>query len=212
MKNKQISAQQYPGIAPPSGWVPAIGPNLMPMAVYDNVKKNWVGLPIQALIEALVQAEQLSPLGKIDSRNAVTLTVPSGAAVGAYATRKYIEVPADEVWYLSQVQLVTPAQAGGIVVANFRLSPWKDSAATPDADGLPFWAANQGQAAGGTYTAQCSAVASGLFAVGDVIGAPLRLPPSSKLALVAEVTTAALTADCTATLTPFGWKGKRLVQ
>lgn len=212
MKDKQVSAKQYPGTAPPTGWIPAVGPYLVPVAVYDNTKKNWVGLPIQALVEALVLAEQLSPLGKIDSRNAITLTVPTGTAVGAYATRKYLEVPADEVWFLSQVQLVTPAQAGGIVLANFRVSLWKDSAATPDADGLPFWAANQGQAAGGTYVAQCSIASPALSPLGDVIGAPLRLPPSSKLALVAEVTTAALTADCSATLTPFGWKGKRLVQ
>jgi hypothetical protein len=47
-------------------------------------------------------------------------------------------------------------------------------------------------------------------ALGDGIGAPLRLPPGSKLTICAEVTTAALTADRVVTLTPYGWKGKLL--
>lgn len=196
-----------PRILTDRGWV-----NLFPMSVYSNKRARLEALPLEALIEALVRAEQINPQGKIDSRKAITLTVPSGTGVGVYATRKYIEVPDDEVWFLSQLELVTPAQAGGIVLTNFRVSSWPDDAATPDTDGQAFWASNQGQAAGGIYLAECYSFAPAFTALGDAIGSPLRLPPGSKVALCAEVTTAALTADRNVTLTPYGWKGKRLVE
>jgi hypothetical protein len=119
---KQFKALQagYPGVQPPKGWVPPIDTVLRPMGVYDTKSGAWVGLPLQALIEALVQAEYLTPLGKIDSRNAITLTVPSGTGVGLYATRKNIEVPAGEVWFITALDLVTPVQggAGGLTVTG----------------------------------------------------------------------------------------------
>jgi len=202
--------QAYPGITPPKGWVPPIDAVLRLMGVYDNVKGAWVGLPLQAFIEALVHAEQLNSLGKIDSRQVKTLTVPSGTGVGLYATRAYIEVPTTEIWFLSQLQLDTPAQLGGIVLANIRISKWPDSAATPDTDGLPFWATDRGGAVGGSYYAECYGCSPAFAALGDAIGAPLRLPPGSKLAICAQVTTAALTGDRVVTLTPYGWKGKLL--
>jgi len=214
MEVKVLTPQQaypgYPGVAPPKGWVPPVDVVLRTIGVYDNKKGAWVGLPLQAFIEALVQAEQLNSFGKIDSRQATTLTVPSGTGIGVYATRKSIEVPSSEIWFLSQLELVTPAQSGGIVLANVRISNWPDSATTPDTDGLPFWATNRGQAAGGTYVAECYGCAPALFPLGDVIGAPLRLPPGSKLTICAEVTVAALAADRVVTLTPYGWKGKLL--
>jgi hypothetical protein len=209
---KGITPKEYTGARPPKGWVPPLDTVLSLLGVYDLSDGYWKGLPLQAFIEALVHAEQLNSLGKIDSRQAKTLTVPSGTAVGVYATRQYIEVPSDEVWFLGQLELVTPAQSGGIVLANFRVSPWPDTAASPDSDGQAFWAANQGQAGGGIYVAECYGCAPAFVALGDAIGAPLRLPPGSKVALCAEVTVAALAADRVVTLTPYGWKGKRLVQ
>ena len=200
----------YPGVTLPKGWVPPLDAVMRLMGVYDTKKGAWVGLPLQAFIEALVQAEQLNPLGKIDSRQAATLTVPSGTGIGVYTTRKAIEVPTTEIWFLSQLELVTPAQSGGIVLANVRISGWPDSAATPDSDGLPFWAANRGGALGGTYVAECYGCAPAFVTLGDAIGAPLRLPPGSKLTVCAEVTVAALAADRVVTLTPYGWKGKLL--
>jgi len=214
MEEKVLTPQQaypgYPGVQPPKGWVPPLDAVTTLIGVYDNKKGTWVGLPLQAFIEALVQAEQLNPLGKVDLRQVATLTVPSGTGIGVYATRKQIEVPTNEVWFLSQLELVTPAQSGGIVLANVRISTWPDTASSPDTDGLAFWAANRGGAPGGTYVAECYGCAPAFVALGDGIGAPLRLPPGSKLTICAEVTTAALTADRVVTLTPYGWKGKLL--
>ncbi|MDY6916929.1 MAG: hypothetical protein SVP26_03145 [Chloroflexota bacterium] len=212
MNPMQYPAPGYAGVRPPAGWVPSIDePDrtiLRLIAVYDSESGHWVGLPLQALTEALVHAEQLHSVGKIDSRQGTTLTVPSGSAVGVYGTVKEIEVPADEVWFLSQVELVTPAQSGGIVLGNFRVSPWADE---DHAAGQSFWATNQGAAGGGIYVAECYGCAPAFVALGDAIGAVLRLPPGAKLTLFGEVTTAALTADRTLTLNPYGWKGKRLL-
>ena len=158
--------------------------------------------------QPLVHAEQLNSLGKIDTRNQITLTIPNGTAVGVYGTVAELEVPSGEVWFLSQVELITPAQAGGIVLGNFRISGWSDPNV---AAGQAFWANNQGQALGGTYVAECYGCAPAFVALGDAIGAPLRLGPGDKLTLFGEVTTAALTAARTLTLNPYGWKGKRLV-
>ncbi len=200
----------YPGVQPPKGWVPPLGQWLTLLGVYDNKKGVWEGLPLQAFIEGLIHAEQLNSFGKIDARQQTTLTIPSGTGVGVYQTRKSIEVPSGEVWFLSQFQLDTPAQNGGIVLANVRISQWPDTATTPDSDGLPFWAANRGGALGGTYVAECYGCAPAFVTLGDAIGAPLRLPPGSKLTICAEVTVAALAADRVVTLTPYGWKGKLL--
>jgi hypothetical protein len=214
MESKVLTPQQaypgYPGVQPPKGWVPPLDAVTTLIGVYDNKKGTWVGLPLQAFIEALVQSEQLTPLGKVDSRLAATLTVPSGTGIGVYATRKQIEVPSSEIWFLSQLELVTPAQSGGIVLANIRISSWPDTASSPDTDGQAFWAANRGGALGGTYVAECYGCAPAFVALGDGIGAPLRLPPGTKLTICAEVTTAALAADRVITLTPYGWKGKLL--
>ncbi|MDD4985852.1 MAG: hypothetical protein PHQ43_08690 [Dehalococcoidales bacterium] len=214
MKEKLFTPEQanpgYPGARPPKGWVPPLDAVMSLMGVYDNKTGFWVGLPLQALIEGLSQAEQLNALGKIDSRQAQTLTIPSGTGAGVYATRKQIEVPASEVWFLSQLQLDTPAQSGGIILANVRISNWLDSAATPDTDGLPFWATDRGGAIGGSFVAECYSCAPAFVTLGDGIGAPLRLPPGSKLTICAQVTVGALGADRVVTLTPFGWKGKLL--
>lgn len=208
---EQFTPQQaypgYPGVSLPKGWIPYPDVVLRLMGVYDNKSGTWVGLPLQAFIEGLVKSEQLNPLGKIDSRQKVTLTVPSGTGIGTYATRKYITVPTGELWFVSSLVLVTPAKQGGTVYANVRIVNWPDSAATPDKDGLPYWAADQGADAGKTATAKCY---EDIVAADDDIGAPIRLPPGATLALCASVTGAALTADCDVTLTPYGWKGKLL--
>jgi hypothetical protein len=212
-EHKLFTPQQtpgYAGVAPPKGWVPPLDSIMREMGVYDTKNGVWVGLPLQAFIEALVHAEYLTPLGKIDARNVATLTVPSGTGVGLYATRKAIEVPAGEVWFITQLDLVTPVQHAGIVLANVRVSNWPDIATTPDADGLPFWTTNQGGAGGANPTGECYQAAPLIFPLGEALGTPIKLPPAAKLTLCAEVTTAQLNADSVITLTPYGWKGKLL--
>jgi hypothetical protein len=176
------------------------------MGVYDSKTGYWVGLPIEALVEALVQAEYLTPVGKLDTRDAITLTIPSGTGVAVYATVKELVVPSDEVWFLTQIQLDVPAPNVGTPLGNFRISEWPDAT---NAAGKPFWAVNQGV---GTVYAECFQAAPLFLPPGDFIGTPIKLPPGSKLTLFGEVTVAALGADRTLTLTPYGWKAKRLVE
>jgi hypothetical protein len=202
---------QYPGQRPPRGWVPSLDvPEktlLRVLGVYDNDTGYIVVLPIQALTEALVLAEMAHSLGKIDARDAVTLTVLNGTATGVYATRtKLGPVPADEVWFLTILELATPAQAGGITLGNIRVSAWEDSGG--DSDGQLVWAAYQGDAFGVLAYAESHVGAPVLNL--EQIATPLRLGPGAYLSLCAQITTAALTADRTLTLTPYGWKGKLL--
>jgi len=179
------------------------------MAVYDNDTGYLQVLPIQALTEALVKAESVHSLAKLDARNAVTLTVPNGTATGVYDTRSKLgPVDSDEVWFLTVIQVDTPAQSGGITLGNFRVSSWEDP--DDDSDGQLFWAAYQGGAVAGTYYAEFHTGAPVLALPGDQVGVPLRLGPADYVQLCARITTAALTADRTLTLTPYGWKGKLL--
>ena len=48
--------------------------------VYDTDKGVWVGLPLQALTEALVLAEALHAVDRIDERNHVEVTVPDAVS------------------------------------------------------------------------------------------------------------------------------------
>ena len=211
---QEVAAQQYPGVRPPSGWVPPLdAPSdtiVRIMAVYNNATGYWVGLPLQVFTEALVWAEFLTPIGKIDTRNAITLTVPLGTAVGVYATRATIVVPAGEVWFLDVLELITPVAAGGTTSGNFRISSWTDDNLA-DVDGKAFWAADQGNAVGGNYYAECH-IAAPMWALGDQIGTPIKLEGGDIITLCASVTVLALTAAQVLTLNPFGWKAKRLVR
>jgi len=179
------------------------------IAVYDSDSGYLQVLPLQALTEGLVKAESVHSLAKLDSRDAVTLTVPNGTATGVYATRaKLGPVDSDEVWFISIIQVDTPAQAGGITLGNFRVKTWEDAGG--DADGQLFWANFQGGAVAGAYYAEFHTGAPVLALPGDQVGVPLRLGPADYIQLCTQITTAALTADRTLTLTPYGWKGKLL--
>jgi len=69
----------------------------------------WVGLPLQALTKALLVAEALDTLDRVDERNAVVLTVPDGTAQGIVVTQTS-QIPAGEVWYLNRLELITEAE------------------------------------------------------------------------------------------------------
>jgi len=68
-------APGYPGVQPPKGWVPPLGGVLNLIGVYDTDKGVWVGLPLQALTQALVLAEALHTMDRIDERDYVEVTV-----------------------------------------------------------------------------------------------------------------------------------------
>ncbi|MDP2731466.1 MAG: hypothetical protein Q8O55_13455 [Dehalococcoidales bacterium] len=192
MKDR-IVPQQYAGQRPPKGWVPPLDAVLTLLGVYDNVSGFWVGLPLQALTEALLIAEALHTEDRIDERDKIELTVPNGTAKDTVKTKEY-EIPSGEVWYLNRLNLVTEAEISG----NIRVSKFPKSG-TVDKAYL------------GTDLAASQNVDYDPGAAGQ-LGADLRLLGGDKVTVVATVTAVGgTTADRKVTLNPFGRKSTRLV-
>ena len=179
----------------------------MPIGDYKGIAAI---LDLDLLVnQPLVAAERLYALDRIDARDIVTATFPAASAMGTVIRARLGPVPADEVWFLNRLTLVSPAQIGAeaIIQVNFRVSIWAvpdvRTGTTVDADGRAYWPADQGTLALNTYTVD-------LPAQGE-LGEELRLPPGGTITLVATATGAAATTTTAATLTPFGRKGKLLV-
>jgi hypothetical protein len=190
---KKIVPQQYAGVRPPKGWVPPLDAVLTLLGVFDNASGFWVGLPLQALTEALLVAEALHTEDRIDERDKIELTVPNGTANGTAKTKEY-EIPAGEVWYLNRLNLVTEDEVSG----NIRISKFPQSG-TVDKAYL------------GTDLAASQDVNYDLKDAGQ-LGADLRLIGGDKITVVATVTAVGgTTADRKVTLNPFGRKATRLV-
>jgi len=191
--DKKIVPQQYAGQRPPKGWVPPLDAVLSLLGVFDNASGFWVGLPLQALTEALLVAEALHTEDRIDERNKIELTVPNGTAKDTAKTQEY-EIPSGEVWYLNRLNLVTEAEVSG----NIRISKFPKSN-TVDKAYL------------GTDLAASQNTNYDLEDAGQ-LGADLRLIGGDKITVVATVTAVGgTTADRKVTLNPFGRKATRLV-
>jgi len=190
---QQVIAPGMPGQRPPKGWVPPLSAVLNLIGVYDTESGYWVGLPIEALTEALLVAESLHTEDRIDERNKIELTVPSGTDVDVVKTKEY-EIPAGEVWYINRFGLTTPLE----VLGNVRISKFPKVDTTEKA----YLADNQ---------AVNSSVNYDLGAAGQ-LGADLRLVGGDKIIVVGKVNpTAATTADRVVTLNLYGRKARRLV-
>jgi hypothetical protein len=191
--SEKIVLQQYAGQRPPKGWVPPLGQLLTLLGVYDNASGYWVGLPLQALVEALLVAEALHTEDRIDERDKIEVIVANGTAKDTVKTNEF-EVPAGEVWYLNRLNLVTEAEVSG----NIRISKF------PKTDTVD-------KAYLGTDQAASQNVNYDLAAAGQ-LGADLRLIGGDKITVVATVTAAGgTTADRKVTLNPYGRKATRLV-
>lgn len=190
---KKIVPQQYAGQRPPKGWVPPLDAVLTLLGAYDNVSGFWVGLPLQALTEALLVAEALHTEDRIDGRNKIELEVPSGTEADVVKTKEY-EIPSDEVWYINRFNLATPLE----VLGNIRISKFPKVDATDKA----YLADNQAVNLSVNYD---------LAAVGQ-LGADLRLIGGEKITVVGKVhATGATTAARTVALNIYGRKARRLV-
>jgi len=190
-------APGYPGSRPPKGWVPPLGAVLNLIGVYDLKSGFWVGLPIQALTEALVQAEKAYTVDRIDSRNGKAVTIANGTGLAEVVTGE-IEVPADEVWYINRLSVTCPAaDATGTASFNILVSSF------PKVNGAdkPYFASDR--------TAMGTTTDVDLPAQGE-LGAELRLVGGDKLTLRLTVT-APFTTDKTFRLDLYGRKAKRLV-
>ena len=191
--DKKIVPQQYAGQRPPKGWVPPLDAVLTLLGVFDNASGFWVGLPLQALTEALLVAEALHTEDRIDERDKIELTVPDVTAKDVVKTKEY-EVPAGELWYLNRLNLVTEAE----VSANIRVSKFPKTG-TVDKTYL------------GTDLAASQNVNYDLATAGQ-LGADLRLVGGDKLTVVGTVTAVGgTTADRKVTLNLYGRKARRLV-
>jgi hypothetical protein len=182
-----------PGLRPPRGWVPPLGAQLTLLGVYDNASGYWVGLPLQALVEALIAAESLHTEDRIDERDKIEVTIPGGTAQDTVKTKEF-EIPGGEVWYLNSFELVTPLEVSG----NIRISKF------PKVDGVDkkYLGTDQEPGSGITY----------IMKEDGQLGADLRLVGGDKLTVVATVTAAGgTTVDRTVTLNLFGRKARRLV-
>ena len=190
---KKIVPQQYAGQRPPKGWVPPLDAVLTLLGVYDNVSGFWVGLPLQALTEALLVAEALHTEDRIDERDKIEVSVPNATAQDTVKTTEF-EVPSGEVWYLNRLNLVTDAEVSG----NIRISKFPKT----DTTAKKYL---------GTDLAASQNVNYDLATAGQ-LGADLRLIGGDKITVVATVTAAGgTTADRKVTLNPFGRKSTRLV-
>ena len=190
---QKIVPQQYAGQRPPKGWVPPLDAVLSLLGAYDNNSGFWVGLPLQALTEALLVAEALHTEDRVDERDKVELTVANGTAKDTVKTKEF-EIPSGEVWYFNRLNLVTEAEISG----NIRISKFPKSGSL-DKTYL------------GTDLAASQDVSYDLAAAGE-LGADLRLLGGDKVTVVATVTAVGgTTADRKVTLNPFGRKSTRLV-
>src|SRR3990172_2551570 len=190
---ERIDPQQYTGQRPPKGWVPPLGQALTLLGVFDNESGYWMGLPLQVLREALLSAEALHTEDRIDERDKIEITVPTGSAQDTVKTKEY-EVPAGDVWYLNRFNLVTEAEISG----NIRISKF------PKTDSVD-------KKYLGTDLAASQNTNYDLASAGQ-LGANLRLVGGDKLTVTATVTAVAgTTADRKVTLNPYGRKARRLV-
>jgi hypothetical protein len=183
---------------------------LTPMGVYDSVSGYWVGLPLQALTEALVWGEQLHILGNLDGvtedTDLQTITVPAGTVAGTVITET-LTVPAGEVWFINAVVGTCLADATGTIQYNWRCSLF------PDAAGNVLGGIYHGAWIGaplGPQFDEFSAIAT-LFAVANK-PVPLRLPPGATISgQLMNAAGAAAATGVAGTMALFGWRGKYLV-
>ena len=194
--DKKMIPLQGPGTTgarPPKGWVPPLDEVLTLLGVYDIDSGYWVGLPLQALTKALLAAEALDTLDRVDERNTVVLTVPDGTAQGIVVTQTY-QIPAGEVWYLNRLELITEAEVTG----NIRISKFPKSGTVDKA----YLGTDQAASHDNDYN------------LGDAgqLGTDLRLIGGDIITVAGSVAAiGGTTADRKVTLNPFGRKATRLV-
>ncbi len=158
----------------------------------------------KAVNQPLVLVEKAHALNKLDDRNVVDVKIGAGAAIGQSGRDKHT-VPAGKVHFINRLVANAPAADGGgaFLTVNVRVSIWPDTATTPDTDGKSYWTTDK--------EPKGTPVTLDLPAQGE-LGEELRLPAGSTLTLVATVKGAALAADTTATLIPYGREANALVE
>ena len=175
---------------------------------FDPQTNGYNLLNLDTLRQLWILQEPQHILGVLDGRDQLSAAVAAGAAIGSQASDELV-VPAGEVYYISMIEVVSPAESGpgvgDILQVNFRVSVWPDSASEL---GQSFWDGWQGTVALDTFLAEFHPGAP-IFDPKN-LPVPLRLPAGSKITLQAKLAGAVAGAQLTATLTPYGYKGKLL--
>lgn len=197
MADKVIALQ-----APPAAGIPPLSATVL-VGGYDPRDGTLRALNLDVLRQIQAQVERLYTIDRLDDRNKVEAVIAAGAAVASVASKELV-VPDGEVWFVNRLVLVSPAESGvgvgDIVQVNVRVSRWPKTTTGID---KAYWSADKGTVALDTLTID-------LPAQGE-LGEELRLEAGDKLTLVATLTGAAAGADLTASLTPYGRKGKQLI-
>ena len=214
LKDKTITPQQVLySLTPAAATQGRSGGSLgiLPIGYYRGEARFW-DLDL-ANVQPLILAEQLHILGLLDGReedyDLQTVTIPTGAAVGSSIAQD-LTVPSGEVWFVSAVEMVLPADAGGTPTMNWHCSLWTSRLATPSPYGQSFHAAGLAFSPGGgtnwdefTYPGNWWAATNKQY--------PLRLPGGSVITFVATNTGAVATANMECIGRIYGWIGKLLV-
>ncbi len=190
-------------------------PGVIPMGDYKGYGALWdIDLAVK---QPLVAAEQLHILGILDGRleghDLVTVTIPNGALANA-VFRGSLVVPAGQVWFVTAVETVTPADDGGTPAINWACSLWTDPAATPDPAGQPFHAIPKSATpAGDTFLDEFHWTAMRDLAAVVETNKPvaLRLPAGAVITAIATNLTLPATGDMDCTLALYGYIGRPLV-
>jgi hypothetical protein len=214
-KGVRLSALQTTTTLTPAmvtGGVPVNQLGFLPLGEYKGEVRFF---DLDLLVnEPLVLAEQLHILGLLDGReedyDLQTLTIPNAAAIGAQVTSD-IEVPSGEVWFISALEMVLPADAGGTPTMNWHCDLWTDRSVTPSTYGQPFHAAAVSFSPGGG-TQWDEFTYPGNWWAATNKQCPLRLPAGKKITFVVTNTVAVATAAMTCIGRVYGWIGKKLVE
>jgi len=179
-----------------------LGEAVLPIGKYKGGVAFW-DLD-KAVNQPLVLVEKAHALDKLDDRDMVDVKIGAGAAAGSPGRDKHT-VPAGKVQFINRLVVNAPAPDGGgaYLSVNIRISIWPDVATTPDPDGKAYWSTDK--------EPKGTPVTLDLPAQGE-LGEELRLPAGSTITLVATVQGAALAADTTATLIPYGREANALVE
>jgi len=170
--------------------------------------------------QPLVWAEQAHILGLLDGReedyDLQTVTIPNATAINGTVS-EILTVPTDEVWYVVDVRLITPADVGGTPAMNWRCNLWTDRAAVPIAAGQAYHLVPVSNTpVGATFDDEFSCLA-------PIIGGPapaapptnkpvmLRLPGGTVITFTATNLTALATGAMACSGRIFGYIGKPLV-
>ena len=185
---------------------------ILPIGYYRGEARFW-DLD-KAVVQPLVQAEQLHILGVLDGReedyDLQTLAIAAGEAIGTNHDAS-LEVPSGEVWYLNAVRGYVPATIACSIDYNWYCDLWADHAeVSPSGFGQSFYGAAQNNGIGGpwTYDAEFGWIQV-LFAIANK-EVMLRLPAGTKVR--SRFTTRVAVGEAiSCTFQLFGFIGKSLV-